>query len=52
MPTKTKDEISICDMCGREFGFSTGVAIRDGEEVLFLCPECYKEWNETHKPGG
>ena len=46
--TPKPDEISICDKCGCEFGFSTGVAV-----MLFLCPECYnrdkqieliKEW--------
>lgn len=45
--TPEEDEISICDNCGREFGFSTGVAVYNNKhEVLFLCPEDYKEWPE------
>ena len=52
--TPEPDEISICDNCGREFPFPTGVAVDDDKHgVLFLCPECYnrekqieliKEW--------
>ena len=51
--TPEPDEISICDNCDREFGFSTGVAV-----TLFFCPVCYnkrkqieliKEWRAESK---
>ena len=45
--TPEPDEISICDNCGREFEFPEGIAVSDDKNnLLFLCPECYKERKE------
>ena len=48
--TPEPDEKSICDNCGREFDFSTGIAVYDDKHgIQFLCPECY---NEAREEGG
>jgi hypothetical protein len=49
--TPEPDEISICDNCGCEFGFSTGIIIYDNNhEPLFLCFECHKARENGGKP--
>ena len=48
--TPEPDEISLCDNCGREFPFNTGVAVHDDKHgILFLCPECDKEREVNHE---
>ncbi len=46
--TTEEGEKSICDSCGREFDFNTGTVVYGYDHnPLILCPECYREWEET-----
>ena len=44
-----RDEISVCDLCGKQFWFSKGVIYYIDEEPKLLCPECVEARGAANK---
>ena len=42
-----RDELDVCDLCGKQFWFSEGVIYYINDEPMLLCPECVEAQEDT-----
>ena len=42
-----EDEISVCDMCGKQFWFDDGIIYYIDQDPKLLCPKCVKEKEDS-----